>query len=361
MHERQQRTTVKPNAVDGIAPLDEPSSDNTPKVTIGGTAPDSRNIISGSLGTRNLGENGDSGVGIYTAAVSSVHVEGNFIGTDVNGEAAISNRGGGISVTFAIYTGDFVIGGTAPGAGNLISGNGQGVAISGCMHVNVQGNFIGTDFTGTHGLPGQGRGILGYNGANPHPDILIGGTESGAGNVISGQTSGIGIDIRSGETVVQGNLIGTDSTGTTAIANFAGIYLADSASGNLIGGSTPAARNATSGNLNVGVCIASHPDVTDNVIHGNFIGTDITGTKPLGNPYGIWLASPKNQVGGETPGTGNVIFSNSFGVVIGGALANKNVVEGNFIGTDLTGTINLGGTTTGSSEFAGGHYLCRSF
>lgn len=75
-------------------------------------------------------------------------IQGNYIGTDVSG-----TRGLGSRVGVLIFSAEgALIGGTEPGAGNLISGNIQGLSVSGNNHV-IQGNFIGTNFSGTAALP----------------------------------------------------------------------------------------------------------------------------------------------------------------------------------------------------------------
>src|SRR5205085_1444133 len=96
------------------------------------------------------GENGAAGSGIYTNQASGVQIEGNFIGTDVSGKAPLGNALDGVKVTFAYYPADFFIGGTAPGAGNVISCNhDSGIEIGESLHVKVQGNLIGTDISGS--------------------------------------------------------------------------------------------------------------------------------------------------------------------------------------------------------------------
>ena len=183
------------------------------------------------------------------------------------------------------------------------------------------------------------------------------------GNLISGNTKiGIwisGYDGSASRTIIQGNLIGTDPTGTMADGNRQhGIYYSN-ASYALIGGTDPADRNVISGNLWVGLYINGVEIPTQfNVVQGNYIGVDITGTQPLGNGYGFSIPSPGlilfqnaqfNTIGGTEPGAGNVIGGNySHGLFIGGnGGVTNNVVQGNFIGTDVTGTLDLGNAFSG--------------
>jgi hypothetical protein len=137
------------------------------------------------------------------------------------------------------------IGGTTAGAGNVISGNtGAGVMLSGSGTNNnlVEGNYIGTDPTGTSAL-GNGEGVLILGGAI---DNTIGGTIAGAGNVIS-SNSGDGVEIDGGGVLLTGNNIGVDSGG------FAGNLLPNGGdgvqirggSGNTIDGGVIAAGSGT--------------------------------------------------------------------------------------------------------------------
>src|SRR5262249_1722477 len=143
---------------------------------IGGTTPAARNIISGNT------------EGIQSAGTL---IEGNYIGTDVTGTVAIGNRILGVRGQ--------TVGGTAPGAGNLISAN--NIAVEPDL---IQGNLIGTDVTGTKAL-GNATGILGGN--------VIGGTTAAARNIISGNDVGI---FSSGG-LIERNYIGTDISGTKAV------------------------------------------------------------------------------------------------------------------------------------------------
>ena len=137
-----------------------------------------------------------------------------------------------------------------------------------------------------------------------------------------------------------------------------GIGVWSSASGNLIGGTTRAAANILSGNATYGVVIGG-PGADENIVQGNFIGTDISGTNALANGYAgmaIWGASLTNLVGGPTPGAANVISGNGFyGVFISDTNTSGNLVAGNFIGTDLSagGTGNLGNGEAGVELQAG--------
>ena len=202
-------------------------------------------------------------------------------------------------------------------------------------------------------------------------DNVIGGTDPGAGNLISG-VNGAGIFIAgayidyggsnapsdtTNSNTIEGNLIGTDLTGIQPISTvkaaagpyFAGIgiYLDTGTTGNVIGGTTAAARNIISGNAESGVFLDG---ASNNTIEGNYIGVDVTGSKALGNGQtGIKTSESNNNIiGGATPGAGNVISGNgsstsiadSSGVdVIAGS---QNVIQGNDIGTDAAGTTAIG-------------------
>src|SRR5262249_25688492 len=163
----------------------------------------------------------------------------------------------------------------------------------------VQGNLIGTDFTGTLALGNSDRGVF-INGSSN----LVGGTTVAARNIISANMGG-GVGLFGGSNdMVQGNFIGTDVTGTVALGNnpTAGVGLNGGVSNDIIGGLT-ATPGTPPGNLisghtnNTGVIIGGD----GNLIQGNIIGADITGTQPLGNPGGILINGHGNTVGGTDP------------------------------------------------------------
>jgi titin len=216
------------------------------------------------------------------------------------------------------------IGGDQPGQGNLISGNGstnpaQGSGSDG-VHINshgsnnlVLGNYIGTDITGTVALPNLRWGV-GDNGyAN-----TIGGLTPGAANVISGNRSD-GVAFGGNLNVLEGNYIGTDPTGSSAVPNAGNGVNVAGGSTNTIGGPTPGAGNVISGNTKNGLAVTAG---TGTLVEGNWIGTDHTGTAPLGNRMnGLLIQGSNNTIGGTTPGAGNIIGFNTLdGVQVMGNL-----------------------------------------
>ncbi len=159
--------------------------------------------------------------------------------------------------------------------------------------------------------------------------------------------------------LVVGSYIGTDATGNAGLANGAGVFVTNNSGTNTIGGSLAGAGNLISGNSSGGILIEGGSN--DNLVQGNFIGTNASGTGaiPNGAPGfnivpGVGLYGSSNTVGGTTPGTGNLISGNGAdGIDIVDTSAQFNLVEGNLIGTDVTGSQNLGNQAGGVSIFFG--------
>jgi len=309
--------------------------------TIGGTTVSKRNLISG---------NGVHGVRISNFASGNL-IQGNFIGTDVTGVAALGNSRNAVEINSHSFNN--TVGGTTPGARNIISGNDvDGVEIDSTTFNNfVMGNYIGTDSTGSAAIPNGGDGVLIEDSRNN----LIGGTAAGAGNLISGNGKfGVRIDGTFGtppprNNTIQGNIIGLNAAGTAAIPNDSSGVRIEESNSNLIGGSVAGARNIISGNGGNGVQIFGG-DATGNLVQGNFIGTDVTGTADLGNLGGIFITSgaQSNTIGGTTAGERNIISGNDVhGVWIGGSGTDNNTVSGNYIGIDVTGSADLGNSHSG--------------
>jgi CSLREA domain-containing protein len=311
--------------VDGIFILDAPGN------TVGGSVPGAGNVISG---------NSRYGIDIEGVGATGDQVQGNYIGTNAAGTTALPNGTSGVVVT--IGASNNTIGGTAAGAKNIISGNGlvDVDLLSSATGNVVQGNYIGTNGSGTAAVVGATYGVRIQATGN-----TIGGTAAGAGNVISGHTAnnGSGILIEGGtNNQVQGNLIGTNAGGTAALANFKGVVLANTASGNTIGGTSSAARNIISGNSSSGIEIGTN-NSSNNLIQGNFIGTDISGNNALGNGFaGILVGSSNNAIGSTVAGTGNVIaFNGANGVGITDTGTTGNAILANAIHTNAQLAIDL--------------------
>ena len=241
------------------------------------------------------------------------HVEACFIGTDYTGTIAIGN-GVGVALTSGV-TGN-VIGGATAAARNLISGNTAGIQSTGGGANTVRGNWIGTSITGSSSVAnGRGISLTGTTG------WVIGGSNPGEGNLISGNTDeGIFIVNGSGA-IIQGNFIGTDLTGAEALSNNWGIY-ATVHPGLQIGGDFAAGEgNLISGNLQDGIYLST----VGTVVTGNTIGTDPAAIQPLGNGgAGIFLALGTTDavIGGVGAGEANVIAWNQSGVYNDGGVRN---------------------------------------
>jgi hypothetical protein len=127
---------------------------------------------------------------------------------------------------------------------------------------------------------------------------------------------------------LEGNFIGLRPDGTTALAGERGINIITT--DNVIGGTTPAARNVISGlpdPASVGVFVAGN----QNTVSGNYIGTDASGMLPRSHNFGV-LVFPGNihvVLGGTAPGAGNVISGTSAAIQM---LSSLNQIQGNYIG-----------------------------
>jgi hypothetical protein len=153
----------------------------------------------------------------------------------------------------------------------------------------------------------------------------------------------------SSNNVVTGNFLGTDATGTVAKGNWVGVWVGTS--NNRIGGTTAADRNIISGNTIDGVQISGAAGGTGNVVLGNYIGLDVTGTADLGNTnqgIALYNGAKDNIIGGTVDGAGNVISGNNGeGVRLIHSGTTGNVVLGNFIGTNAAGTAAIANTRHG--------------
>lgn len=268
---------------------------------------------------------------------------------ELNGAAATGNAVNGL--TLAGHTGSRVRGLVV----NRFTGS--GIHLDGGGQHRLAGNFVGVNADGTVARPNADAGVL---ITSSHLN-MIGGEIARQRNVISGNTAqGVRIE-GSVSNQVLGNLIGTNVTGDTAIANGSVRYLGDGiqikgGGFNVIGGSNPAARNLLSGNFDDGIDLRDGS--TGNTIWGNFIGTKLGGRAPLGNGAdGVYVQdSNNNLIGSTVTGDANVLAANGYNGVFLYGDSHDNVISGNFIGTNSKGD-QLGNGT--DADFADGIFMAQ--
>ncbi|MFQ5640526.1 MAG: hypothetical protein ACE5IR_21300, partial [bacterium] len=202
----------------------------------------------------------------------------------------------------------------------------------------IHGNYLGTDITGTQAIGNSGFGVIVLNS----PNNIIGGAKESESNLISGNgVDGVRIAFSTSTgNKIQGNLIGTDVTGKTGLGNNNDGIFFDNAPDNTVGGESSRARNILSSNGGSGI-VFFDDGTFGNKVQGNFIGTDVTGKAGLGNQVsGVFIrgGATNNKIGGTSVRARNVISGNNFtGVTIFGSNTTDNIVEGNFIGVDRSG------------------------
>lgn len=340
-------------------------SSTTNSTTIGGSANGSRNIISGNDG---------SGVSIVDS--DSMSVVGNYIGTDYTGTADIGNSFSGVDIDTSDFT---TVGGNTSSARNVISGNGtNGINFINNATANntISGNYIGVDATGTADL---GNSFYGVYALQTLTNSVIGGTTSGARNIISGNdSSGVYLDDGVNNVVVSGNYIGLNAAGDAAIANTAdGVNITNGSNNNTIGGTSSGARNVVSGNTGYGIQIED--DSSYNFVQGNYVGLDAGGTIDLGNSQdGVHLldTADNNTIGGTSSGARNVVSGNDLAGIRVSVNASNTTVQGNYTGLNAAGNgavpngacgigvdsnaagNTIGGTTSGARNVSSGNFAC---
>src|SRR5262249_42171631 len=197
------------------------------------------------------------------------------------------------------------------------------------------GNSIGTKAAGTAAIPNAYQGIEIFGGAQNN---TIGGTNSGARNIISGNTfDGVSLlEAGTNSNLVQGNYIGLNAAATAALPNNgAGVVIAAGAQSNTIGsGSSAGGRNVISGNVYQGIVITDS-GTNSNKVQGNIIGLNPTGTAAMSNQFegvAIFGSASSNTVGGTTNVSPNIISGNvGSGISISGVGTKQNKVQHNLI------------------------------
>jgi hypothetical protein len=294
---------------------------------------------------------GNGGNGIHLGPRSlRCEVEDNLVGLNSTGTGAVPNQGAGI----AIFGSDqHVL------RDNVVSGNnGPGIRMGGATGANWQsdhllvGNLVGLDVTGSFAIPNTETGILsqGNEGGSQ-----IGGDSVGEGNVISGNARH-GIRLEDHTHLVQGNRIGTNAGGTSAVPNgtatgsWAGISIGGT--GIDVGGDfdrtgdLPALGpvNQVSGNTDDGIRIESTAAFA--IVAGNLVGASATGDGALGNGrHGIFNDSSNGSTIGSTTRQNVVLANASDGVRVGSANAAIPTffVTNNVVGRGLLGAVHGNG------------------
>ena len=269
------------NGADGIKVAGVPNN------TIGGVTAADRNVIS---------DNGQSGafagVELRDAGASGNVVEGNYVGLDQTGTVAVGNSktlGSGVVLLAGAH--DNTIGGTAAGAGNVISDNGTGVTIQSANANTLAGNRIGTEATGT-GPVARGNHLNGVLITGSAGHNFVGGTTVSARNVISGNTgNGVALGGCAGSTggfnVVSGNFIGVDANDAALGNGHDGVHVFDDQHDSTIGGTQAGAGNTIALNTGNGVGIESD-DFCGSFAHGiAILGNAIHHNGGLGIDLGI--------------------------------------------------------------------------
>jgi hypothetical protein len=230
--------------------------------------------------------------------------------------------------------------GSGSGAsGSVVRGlviNNFGSAAIGSQNQNsgivIEGNFIGTDPSGKLARSNVKSTASAAAINLDCPSIRIGGTSTGARNIISGNRTGGILTGGSGNNLIQGNFIGVDATGTNAVGNgLHGVWIQGSS--DVIGGTNAGARNVISGNGGNGVVVnqAQSARIRDISIQGNYIGTDANGTRLL----------PNGGIGVE--------MNESTNVLIGGAAAVAGTPPGNVIAGNSSHGIAVGSFNSGGA------------
>jgi uncharacterized repeat protein (TIGR01451 family) len=265
------------------------------------------------------------------------------ISGDYLGVDASTNQANPNGTGISIYSSSNIIGVSNAGVGNVISGNsGNGISIQD-NGGTADGNEILGNFIGTDpsGSVAMGNGLCGIQvkGAS---DSQIGFAAGGSGNVVSGNF-GPGIELMSGaaQTQIQNSTIGVAADAKTPLANGSDGILLDDAPDTVIGGTELSAANVIGSNHGNG--INAEGNSSGLVVQGNFIGTDSSATINLGNgDDGILLGCSTNTIGGTVAGASNTIDYNGVGAPGSGVELADNANQNQILSNSIYLNSNLG-------------------
>ncbi len=242
------------------------------------------------------------------------------------------------------------IGGTSPGDGNRLTSLADGLRIQGLTPNSADSNLVFGNV-----LTGEGNGVQIVGNATQNQ---IGGFQPGEGNLISGAgylqedgtPDGAMVRIESNGNFVYGNLIGTDPTGTLPANDVGDVGIEIYGDGNVVRKNVIGGITGLTGFLSVQAGIALREGAENNVIAGNWIGVDATGTIAIPNHVGIDIgpfdaslpAPAHNIIGGAAPADANLIASNEAGGIVVRLNATENEIMGNSIHSNhATGAIGI--------------------
>ena len=287
-------------------------------------------VLANDTSIRGLAVNGCT-TSVDFVSGSNVRVEGCFLGTDPAGTQRLVDSGQEVIVGSVVTGG--VVGGSTPASRNILTACGVAVsAPAGNVGAKVQGNLIN--------LAAAGDALLTPPcPSSTFPIVLNGSGAQILGNSIAGGSSGIFLS-GSGHTV-RGNFIGTDATGTVAFGlSQSGMDVAGT--NHLIGGSAPGDGNViAAADFYQGIVLGG----SGHVVYGNFVGTDVSGTRDLGNRrIGINVSGTDITIGGTGPGQGNTVAFNGATSGSGGIwVSGQHVrIRGNRIYANYGTTFNTG-------------------
>ena len=346
--------------------------------TIGGSGPEEGNIFASRGGYQGLilnsldvWKNGVGEVLPYTPTSFGANVvQGNHICVDVTGNLPLA-----CSVGIMVASPNNLIGGPRVGEENIIGGSTQagirfqnpfpqddGQPVSVAVKDNqVRGNLIGLGRSETAVANTTGIEMLFNHTVDlDHTGNVIGGSLAGEGNVISGNTEhGIKVSLVEEPVRIQGNKIGTNSSGDETVPNGAhGIYFPSTviseynSTGSIIGGQGEFERNIVSGNGQTGVSIKAGNGV---IIEGNFIGTDATESIAMGNGTTVDTGAGINKSGIFLATDAHTIRNNLIAANQGHGIeldrSNDNLIQGNYLGTNPELAPDLGNQLSGISVY----------
>ena len=258
---------------------------------LGGTTAAERNVIGGG------------GNNIMWVGGTGNMIQGNYIGVSADGAQGLQPSAGGFPTTAIDFstggaTNGTIVGGSAAGARNVLFGTNAAIHLGSLtQNAVIKGNYIGTDATGTVGL-GATYGIYTDN----HPaGAIIGGPLAGEGNLISGNSIGIQLGDGASGTIIQGNRIGTDASGTKPVPNRGdGIHVTTPSNLSIIGGTAPGEGNTIAYNCSNGIAVAASTGwaMLGNSIYSN-VGLGISLQDADGTPVA-------NDVGDGDSGSNNL-------------------------------------------------------